>query len=121
MIEFSNSSIDASSGEVVLNAGTSGYEYENRKTKQGDSLNVSCYSNLPVLWVVVQGEETIVSKQIFIVPLTVCLFEVLGRFQLFLVISHQPVHLTVLGNYSVITNFSASDQLLIPQDFLIQQ
>ncbi|XP_060558838.1 vascular endothelial growth factor receptor kdr-like [Ruditapes philippinarum] len=54
VIEFSNSSINASSGEVVLNAGTYGYE---RAFRQGDSLNVTCYSSLPTLWFVVQGGE----------------------------------------------------------------
>lgn len=47
IIEFSNSSLNPLTDEVVLDA--------------GDSLNVTCYSSLPAEWVVVQGEDMFVS------------------------------------------------------------
>ncbi|KAL4230476.1 hypothetical protein ACF0H5_010858 [Mactra antiquata] len=43
-IEFTNTSIDMSKGHVVFNV--------------GDELNITCYSDMPPQWVIIQGEDT---------------------------------------------------------------
>ena len=52
-LEFSNETGNAINGTLVL--------------KKGDKLNVTCYSNLEVQWIVTQGIDSYVSLRSFIV------------------------------------------------------